>query len=232
MPRIWRWGAAAVAAYLVIGVVSGQGLRLRPIYDGLAPPPSYNYVEPPADLADGNTQPLPGSSRIDFEDGASVGRTVATGDGQAIVVFPTDAIAPVDGVEQVRVAIRPLDPTGFPEAPEGTVISGNAYRVSARYVGGGGDPVELTDAITVVLSYPVHAETMLRHEDGGWLALETEIAEAALQLFADSDALGVFVAAGPPVEDDRPWIPYAAGALGVLAAAAGYLFGRRGGSKE
>jgi hypothetical protein len=220
------WGAIAIGVYLVTAVVTTRGpLPSAPVYDGLAPPAPYRYVNPPSDLADENETPLRAVGRLEFGEDGSRARTVATADGQMLVIFNDQAVAPRAGEDEVSVRITPLDPGPLRQPPDRLAVSGNAYRVDAEY-SKSRDPVELEIPATVVIRYAVHATQVIRLEGRSWQGLETEGAQASFQLFAETEDLGTFAAAGIP-ERSRAWIAYAVAAAGVLAGAAGYVTGRR-----
>lgn len=220
------WGAIAIGAYIVTAVVTTGGpLPSAPVYDGLAPPAPYRYVNPPSDLADENEAPLRAVGTLELGEQGSRARTVATADGQMLVVFNDRAVAPRAGEDEVSVRITPLDPGPLPEPPDRLAVSGNAYRVHAEY-SKSRDPVELEIGATVVIRYAVHATEVIRLDGRSWQRLDTEAAQASFQLFSETKDLGTFAAAGVP-ERSRAWIAYAVAAAGVLAGAAGYFSGRR-----
>lgn len=221
------FGVLAAATYLAaVWVTSFIGaMPVRPVYDGLAPPSPYRYVNPPSDLAEDNETPLSAVGTLLLEEEGSRARTVATADGQALVVFADGAVAPREGEDEVTVRVTPLDPAPLPPASGDLVISGNAYRVQAAYADSD-DPVEMREPATVVLRYPTHATVLLRLSGRRWQRLESDVAQASLQLFAATTELGTFASAGVP-EPSRAWIAYAAAGGGVLAGVVGYLAGRR-----
>lgn len=217
--------AAAVTLY-VVAVWLYEG-PVRPLFDGLGPPAPYNYVSPPPDLADDNIPAASGGTTLDVTAEGNIGRTVATDDGQALVIIPTAGIELVEPEGAIEVELVPHDLRGVPAPPDGLLLYGNVYEVTAAHASG--EPAELTKPITLVMRYPVHATVMLQLDGEGWKELDTDVAMASLQLFADADGFGSFVAAGPPIDGGRPWIPYVAGGLALVAAVAGYLTGRRRG---
>ncbi len=221
------FGIVAAATYLGVVWLTSVigGLPVRPLYDGLAPPAPYRYVNPPPDLAQDNETPLSAVGTLLLEKGGSRARTVATADGQMLVVFADGAVPPREGESEVSVRVTPLDPARLPTAPDGLEITGNAYRVEASYTSSG-KPVEMKKPATVVLRYPTHATVVLRLSDGAWRRLSSDAAQASLQLFAETTELGTFATAGVP-EPSRAWIAYAAAGGGVVAGAAGYLAGRQ-----
>lgn len=227
--RAALWGAGAVLGYLAAALLTVWAglLPLRPLYDGLAPPQPYNWIDPPEGIED-NVVPETETFTIELREDGSAPGSVTTADGQASLILPGTAIAPMEGEEEVRVDIVPLAPDEVSPPPEGLTFDGNAYRFSATYAATG-EPVVIERELMVVLRYPAHAEVMLRYDEGGgWRELEADVAPASLQLFADTGALGVFVAAAPPDTGTvSEWIPYVAVALGVAAAIIIFVAKRR-----
>lgn len=224
------WGALAIVAYLFAAFVLAPRFGPRPLYDGLAPAQSYRYVEPPRDLADSNEPPDPGEGVVDLVRSGSASRSVTTGDGQMLVVFPRGVFKARKGEKAIRVTITPLAPPEPIEVTGGLEIAGNAYRVRAVYSRSKALATP-RETMTAVLRYPVAASVMVVREGERWARLKTEISKGSLQLFADTEELGTFAAAGPPHRNSRAWIAYAAAGLGVAAGLAGYLRGRQVGRR-
>lgn len=226
MTRRLAFGALAAATYLAaVWVTSLHGaMPVRPLYDGLAPPAPYRYVNPPSDLAEDNEAPLSATGTLILEKKGSRARTVATADGQALVVFADGAAPPREGEDEVAVRVTPLDPAPLPPATGDLEITGNAYRIQAAYAASN-DPVELREPATIILRYPTHATVVLHLSGRRWRSLESQTAQASMQLFAETTELGIFASAGVP-EPSRAWIAYAAAGGGVLAGVGGYLAGR------
>jgi hypothetical protein len=212
------WGLAAAAVYLVIAPYVWRDAPARLLYEGEAPPAPYRWVHPPPELARDNQQPSGGSGEIGLNPSGSGSASILTDDAQAGVIFPHDAVAPRPGVTAAVVRITPVDPATVAPPPPGFVFDGNGYRVDATYKDG--RPVELGRPVTPVLRYPRHATVLLRWTNGAWTALDTKRVQAALQIFAASDRLGVFVAARPAGGGAPPWFLYGTGGLALVAAAA------------
>ncbi len=223
--RMFLWGLAAALGYFLAAALVWPGIPVRILYEGSAPPAPYRWAHPPADLASGNQAPQGGTGTISLTADGSASASILTDDAQAGVIFPRGVIVPRPGVSAVRVRITPLDPAPVAPPPAGLRFDGNAYRVEATYASG--EPVVLRRTVTVVLRYPVHATALLRYTARAWTALDAKRVEAALQVFAASDALGVFAAAGPAPAPSTPWIAYAAAAAGVLTAAMAFVMDRR-----
>ncbi len=183
-----------IAALLYVGVVALYPVPIRLVYDGLAPLPPYRWVHPPGERARDNHPPLPGTGTITFGPLGSRPAEVATGDDQALVTFPEGVIPLRAGETSVRVAITPLDPAAVAPPPGGQRFDGNAYRMEAIYATSA-VTAALAGTVTVVLRYPVHATLILRSMDPAWKALPTTRFDASQQVLANSDVLGIFVAA-------------------------------------
>lgn len=221
------WGAAALAVYALAAMVHARIAPFtRPLYDGLAPAAPYRYVDPPPDLVDANEPPEPGEGIVDIGGKGSAATSISTGDGQMQVVLPKGAFPGRKGEKRIDIRLEPAAAPRPLEVGDGVIVEGNAYAVTARYAKSG-EEAELERAMTVVLRYPAFSTVMVRR-DRTWRRLETQVSEASLQLFADSDRLGAFATAGRPHTPGwRRWVPYAAGGVGLLAGVVGYITGRR-----
>jgi hypothetical protein len=224
-------GLAVVAAYVTVAVLFNVPGAPRPLFDGLAPPQQYRYVDPPKDLADSNEPPGDGRGVIDIVGGKSAPSTISTSDGQLQVVFAETAFASRKGEKRIQIEIDPSSPAPPLDLEGGLRIDGNAYRVTATYAKSAAPAIPKL-AATIVIRYPVVASVVARREGAGWRKLKTQISEASLQLFAQTNQLGTFAAAGKPHRSRTWWLPYAAGVAGVIAGIGGYLWGRRSGRRR
>jgi hypothetical protein len=229
--RQLAWGFGAIALYLAAALVSFRGglLPARPLYDGIAPPQPYRWVNPPPELASGNLAPESGSGEVPLTKKGSDAVSVATADRQASLVFAPNAVTPRAGEKKVRVLIDPLDPATLGRAPKGLEYDGNAYRFEASYARSG-EPIALAGPpLTVVLRYALGATELFRREGNVWVTVKTLSGGGPLEIAGDTTALGTFVAAGPPLTDSggsRVWDVVAA-AAGLVVVIAGVLFARR-----
>jgi hypothetical protein len=217
MRRTAGWGLAAVLLYLVVAPAVWRAVPARLLYEGEAPPAPYRWVHPPPELARDNQAPTGGTGQIGLNPTGSGSASILTDDAQAGVIFPHDTVAPRTGVTAAVVRITPVDPATVAPPPAGLVFDGNGYRVEAAYQSDG--PIVLRRPVTPVLRYPRHATVLLRWSNGTWTPLDTKRVQAALQIFAASDRLGVFVAARPAAAAGS-WLPYALVGLAALLAAA------------
>ncbi len=225
--RLVALGGAAVALlYFLAAAYVWPNVPVRILYEGSAPPLPYRWVRPPANLARDNQAPEAGTGTITLTPDGSTSASILTNDAQAGVIFSRGSIAPRPGEASARVRIVPLDPASIAGPPAGVRFDGNAYRVEAAYATG--EPAVLQKPVTPVLRYPVHATVLLRSTGTGWQPLDSRRVEEALQIFAQSDRLGAFVAAGPAAPTSTPWAAYGAAAVGVIVAATAFVLRRRG----
>jgi hypothetical protein len=182
--------------YIAAALWADRGaIPLRILYDGFVPPPPYRWVRPPARLAAENQPPEAGAGSITLRAGSEYA-SVGTGDGQAFVIFPPDAIAPSGNESAAGIAVVPLDPGTIGPAPEGTRVDGNAYRIAGRYASSQ-QPIVLRKPVTVVLRYPTTGTGVLRSTDSRWIPLRSINVHMALQTVAETDRLGIFAASAP-----------------------------------
>jgi hypothetical protein len=203
-------GVAIAAMYVVVAQLSFRSglVPLRPLYDGTGPPPQYNWVKPPADLAANNKKPSSGTGTTPIGPKHTPAYNVNTDDGQASVIFPPDGIVPMAGQTSVKVVIKPLDPAKVGTPPANFDYDGNAYSVTATYLPSG-KPVEIPNVVcsltnanacaTIALRYAFNATQLLRRDGSTWTTVPSQRATSALQIYGNTNKLGIFVAAGPPV---------------------------------
>ncbi len=191
------WGAGAAAAYLAAALGTWNAdLPVRVVFDGVAPLPPYHWVHPPPSLARDNQPPDGGTGLVTLTAAGSQPAAVPTGDEQAAVVFPQGSIAPRPGEPTARVTLTPLDPAAVAPVPAGLAFDGNAYKIEAMY-GVSRAPAVLLKKVNVVLRFPASGTKILRASGSGWTDLGATTIPPAMQNVGDTDALGVFVAAGP-----------------------------------
>jgi hypothetical protein len=166
------------------------------LYDGLAPLPPYNFVRPPGTFHHANLPPVPGDGTLTLTRTGSGSASVVTGDDQAGIIFPQNAVAPRAGETAAHVAIIPLDPVTLRPAPSGLRFDGNAYRFKATYATSG-RPAIFRKPMTVVLRFPTVGTQMLRETASGWVLVRATVIPTTQQIYADTPALGTFTAAAP-----------------------------------
>ena len=213
-------GVAAAACYLGT-VFLAWPFPVRLLYDGLVPLPPYRWVHPPAWRAGDNQPAMSGSGTVALGP-PSRASEISTDDDQALVTFPQGILAPQAGESAVKVKMIPLDPATVAPPPNGRRFDGNAYRIEASYAASGA-PAVLTNPATVVLRYPVHAPQLFRFAEPMWAPLKAQVFTGSQQVLANTDRLGVFVAAAPMNSSGASPRTVGTAALGGIAAVAGLI---------
>jgi len=197
--RALVWGLAA--ALLYVAAVAGShraGLvPVRPLFDGMMPPPPYRYVNPPIEFIRENQPALAGTGMLRLTDTGSEPGSAATNDGQAVVTFASNTVAPQAGEDAVLVTLTPLDPARVAPAHLHERADGNAYRIEIVYAGSRA-PATLQRAFTVVMRYPVHATEIYQAGNPNWEVLPTTYFPTSFVVYAESRRVGTFVATAPP----------------------------------
>lgn len=217
-PGRGRWGAAlaglvVIGAYLAGAFVTGRldPLARRPILDGFAPPPPYQWVSPPPDRAQDNQPPTSASFRVKFGgDGASRADVLSTDDLQVTLILSKGTFSPASGQSATLVTMQPLAPNGLGQPPPGFRIDGNVYRLQAKYEPGGEAIQKLDQPAQLTLVYPpsadglIHAHTVIQSKDGrSWTKLPTN--DAGLQAGVAVTSLGYFAVAEEVAGGKRPF---------------------------
>lgn len=179
-------GAAHALAATLLAAAPALGHEEGPA----ATPPPYRYAAEAA-IASAGT---PARARVSapLADASRRALTFATPDGQATLLLNAGTVPPRKGERAVEARILPLDPARLDDAPGGTILDGNAYRMSVRYVPSG-DPVVLRGDATVALRMATHADELYRLGPTGWVRVPG--AAQGVNLIGRSSVLGTFVAA-------------------------------------
>ncbi|MFN2609778.1 MAG: hypothetical protein ABR507_02720 [Actinomycetota bacterium] len=187
-----------IAAYLFTGTFGTRlGLPvMRPIFDGLAPPQPYRWVNPPPEFKDGNSQPASARELLPIATFDTQPQTVSTDDAQVILTLPKGSVGPKEGETSLLVTIVPLDPATLPPAPKGLSVQGNAYEVKAVYEKTSQE-AELLTPPTLIIRFPVDATKILQLDGKAWKGVTAQYLGGALQLYAEPKRIGTFVAAVP-----------------------------------
>jgi hypothetical protein len=221
------WGVVVVAAYIAaVGMSASGGWPARLLFDGVGPPNPYRWVSPPPERAASNQPPMLAQRTAKLTSKGSFGMSVVTGDGQASLVAPEGAFPVEPGQRSVLITITPSDPASLGDPLPGLLYQGNAYTFDAKYQPSG-TPAPLVKPVSILLQYPVHATAILRRDGDRWTALKSTAVPASLQVFADTQRLGVFVAAGPKPTTKPNLLPYISIGAILLAAGAGLIARRR-----
>ena len=201
--------------YLSGAALSGHldPLDRRPLLDGLAPPPAYQWVDPPAALASTNRQPraktFPLTSETATYDPAtgSGAGVFSISDYQASLALGVGAIRPVQGARHVILTMRPLAPAPDVVIPDGYGIAGNVIQITAQYRPAGGEVTGLAGDAQLMLQYPLVYfgidDTLLRSSDGKtWEVVKSTDHLGQQAVIGDIDRLG-FYAVGQTAGTER-----------------------------
>lgn len=202
-------GLGAVCIYAAGSWLSASlGTIGPPMLDGLAPPPPYRWVKPPADLAASNKDPFSGKFPVALTENGSDSAAFSTRDGQLTMVLSQGAIPAAPGQKSARVTVTPLDPATLGDPPSGLEITGNVYQIAATYRPGGDKVAQLAGGgdQRIVLVYPATAggathenRSVVQSDDGEkWDELPSQDAGAQQQVQAAIESLGYFAVAAPP----------------------------------
>jgi hypothetical protein len=196
--RTLRAGAGIVAVYLAAVLVTTV-LRhdgARPLFDGFAPPPSYQFVDPPPFFASGNTPPGNVTRSIALDDAGSAAAGVSTPDGQFVIDLARGAIAPRAGASTVSVKVTPLAPKQLAAVPDGTRPDGNAYHLDMRYEPSGERVTAFARPGTMLLEAPELPSAVLHSPDGArWTPIAARpVGSNGLSMSADLAAPGYYLA--------------------------------------
>lgn len=215
---------------MALGLIPGI-----PLFDGLAPPPLYRWVNPPAPLRSENKAPNSQTELVPLMAAGSQSEAVGTEDGQVLVQLPLGAFPAAAGQTSVRIAITPVDPAAAPALPAGETVQGNVYRIDAAYEPSGETATALSP-FSVTLAYPVDATKVVYNPGTGWQVLTTQPLSASLELFGEgATGPGLYAAVLTGVAPVKParvpsWVFAAVGVALVLVAVPTLLGRRRAGA--
>ncbi len=190
-------GASAVAAYLVVAVVTlGGGASVRPLFDSFTPPPPYRWVDPPKELAAGNVKPPPTVVDVPLAAEGSALRGIATDDGQFVLNLPDGAIVARDTETSVKVEVAPVGPASLGPLPPGLRADGNAYRASMAYQPSSQPVATLAKPGSLVMTVPEAGDAVLYSADGRtWTTLTTQNLGGPVNPGANFDQPGYYLGA-------------------------------------
>lgn len=193
-------GLALALVYTLVAVVYVRvGGNPRPLFDGFAPTPPYNWVNPPPEFRAGNVVPRPATLDVPLTPEGSAVASGATGDGQVVLSFGAGAFPPHPPDVRVVVHIAPVDPAALAPPPPGLAADGNAYRVDFEY-----EPsrqaAPLTMPSDVFLVVPEPAQTLLYSPDGRvWENIPFRTVPDPTQIGGAFPGAGYLLAVAPPV---------------------------------
>ena len=191
-----RTGIVFVVLYVALAVA----YNTRPLFDGFAPPPPYNWVNPPKEFRSGNVVPKPSSVDVALGPTGSAQGGGSSDDGQVIVSIAAGAFAPHSPDTKVTVHITPVDPATLAPPPAGLLADGNAYRIDLSYEPSKTPVPMATPATDIFLVVPEPAQTLLYSADGkSWDSLPFRPVPDPTQIGGAVAKSGYLLAVAPPV---------------------------------
>jgi hypothetical protein len=160
-------GALLLVVYLL--AITGTlpfGRNVRPLFEGIGPPPAYRWVNPPAAFASGNVPPRPSDTDVTLGPTGSQQSGAQSEDNQLVLNLAPNAAAPHPPDTAVRIHIEPLDPATLGPPPAEFRPNGNAYRVTLTYEPSGRPVDTLTAPGNILLTVPLTAAGLLSSGDG------------------------------------------------------------------
>lgn len=148
---------------------------LLPLFDGLAPPPPYRWVEPPPEVAADNQLPTSAQREAPLGPEGSPFLNVTPEDGQAVVVLGAGALLPNPPETGVRVAVTPHDADTLGDLPDGLIAASNAYELVVTYQPSGAalTTVRPSDASSISLTGAGLSDVMLFSPGGdAWTRMD------------------------------------------------------------
>jgi len=196
-----RFGAAALGVYLAVAAatLAWSGRRLLPLFEGVGPPPPYQWVNPPPAFKSGNTKPGPATVDIALRAGKSDASSAFTADSQLVINITAGAFAPHGADTAVRAVLTPLDPATLGPVPPGLFADGNAYRIGLTYQPSNTAVDTVAGQGSISLTVPNPGLVLLYSSDGRtWTTLASQTVAATSTVFATFNNPGWYlVGAGP-----------------------------------
>jgi hypothetical protein len=201
---VWAGGVVVgLYAIVALAMLAWSGHVIRPLFEGVGPPPAYNWVKPPAQFASTNNAPKTKASDIPFKcqgPSCSTGAAVAaTDDGQFVVNFADGSLTPHASDLSVHTLITPLDPAKLGPVPAGLAPDGNAYRIDLTYQPSGTSVGTLAVPGDVIMSAPHNAVALLYSADGQtWQKLASQAVGGPTTVGTSFSHAGYYVVAANP----------------------------------
>jgi hypothetical protein len=196
--RVVRAGAGLVALYVVVAFVTAQvsSRPVLPLFDGFAPPVPYNWVNPPPELAAGNTVPPPVERQFPVGPEGAPASNASSDDAQIIVGLDNGSVPASPPDTTIAVRMVPLDPGTLGPLPPGLRAVSNAYRVSLTYLPSQAPLTRLAVKGTIALTAGGTGDRMLYSADGQtWEERPFRPFGQDHGLFTELEAVGWFVVA-------------------------------------
>src|SRR5581483_4528642 len=171
-PSIRRLGPLGVGVVLLVVYVLAipgtlpLGHNVRPLFEGIGPPPAYRWVKPPAAFASGNVPPKSNDTDIPMGPTGSQQSGAQSEDNQLVLNLAPNAVPPHAPDTTLRVHVEPLDPATLGAVPPDVRANGNAYRVTMTYEPSGTPAAAVTAPGNILLTVPLPAAGLLYSGDG------------------------------------------------------------------
>ncbi|HEX3539369.1 MAG TPA: hypothetical protein VHT75_02890 [Acidimicrobiales bacterium] len=189
-------GVVVIAGYLIaaLATVGLSGRHVLPLFEGIGPPPQYQWVKPPPAFAAGNVKPKPVETDFPLT-GPVEPAFVSSPDGQFVVNLGSGAFPRHDPDTKVHATITPLDPASLGPLPPGVAADGNAYRIEFTYQPSKTPLVTLAGVGNVILTAPYQAESLLDSTDGrSWTTLRSQDLADPTMIGSPFTAAGYYIA--------------------------------------
>ena len=224
-------GGVALLAYLVACVATLRltGHHVRPLFEGIGPPPVYRWVDPPPEFKVGNVPPEGARRELPLGEKGSSLSSLPSGDAQAVVNLPEGAVPAKAGDTVAVVEFDPLAPRGLGPVPAGLEADGNVYRVTISYGPSGQAVPTVAKPGNFVMSLPHGGVAILWSADGKqWQRLPTQEVGAPTTLGVQFERAGYYLGASTPIppaqkKNDIGTVILLVAIVGGLALALGFL---------
>jgi len=160
-------GAALLAVYVL--AITGTlpfGHNVRPLFEGIGPPPAYRWVKPPPSFASNNVPPAPNDTDVTMTPTGSQQSGAQSEDNQLVLNLAPNAVPPHPPDTSVRIHIEPLDPGTLGPIPAEFRVNGNAYKVTMTYQPSGTPATTITAPGNILLTVPLPPAGLLSSSDG------------------------------------------------------------------
>lgn len=205
VPSVRRLGPLGVGVVLLVVYVlaiTGTlpfGHNVRPLFEGVGPPPAYRWVKPPASLAANNVPPAPNDTDITMGPTGSNQSGAQSEDNQLVLNLAPNAAPPHPPDTTLRVHVEPLDPATLGALPSQFRPNGNAYKVTMTYRPSGAPATTITAPGNILLTVPLPAAGLLYSADGRtWTSIGQQTIPGQPIVGGPFNAIGWYVGATHP----------------------------------
>ena len=187
-------GAALVALYVL--AITGTlpfGHNVRPLFEGIGPPPAYRWVKPPPSFAANNVPPAPNDTDVAMTPSGSQQSGAQSEDNQLVLNRAPNAVPPHPPDTSVRIHIEPVDPATLGPIPAEFRPNGNAYRVTMTYQPSGAPATTITSPGNILLTVPLPPAGLLASPDGrAWTNIGKQTVAGQPIVGGPFDATGLY----------------------------------------